>query len=643
MPTAEIRTLKNADGTTIIYPETTTEGIYSPSLNTNLEEGFFGNAIVYDDPTGSYPSMDPVNGGVSEGAVSGVKGAAESSYRVGNVSINAANVLGSSSIGSNSQPVYYNGSAFLPANATSVGITSVLGSNAIGSENQPVYYNGSALVTSNRTDTVPRPNIVDNWYFVGGGSQQGGGQLPINSNGQTTLTATADGTYFVDRWCSHSPASGGTLSYSLTSAGMTIASNANNDNVWVIKQPIKNPGAYSGKTMTLSVLYSNFQGTRTRCVLAVNCSGTNHHLYSDWSTSSSGLLVASGVIYDNPTNIYTVISLGGNNPSSNIIAVKLEIGSTQTLAHQENGTWVLNEIPNYEEQLMRCGVSNNDNIGELWVWEKYPAVAAYAKHGEPSTSSSYLFRNGVSGSGNGYYVRYKASASVSVEDDGTITLDNPSTVTVYKPTNSTGAGYSELVGKYFQYYDSSSNSQYCEFNTGLFYCPADATFTYTSTSIISVTGIETITGISAKDASREQGLISYLCNNDSSSYPANGKSGDYWYIRRGQIGGAASIESVVHIGTGTYEEQNPTEITFSFVPKLVFVSYFQAEYGVYTIGFIDTSFLNSAYVMLGIPDFTSSSTYPMIKLTGTTLSFYADYADLQFNENAARYLFTAIG
>ena len=35
-------------------------------------------------------------------------------------------------------------------------------------------------------------------------------------------------------------------------------------------------------------------------------------------------------------------------------AAKLELGSQQTLAHQENGAWVLNEIPDYGEQLRRC-------------------------------------------------------------------------------------------------------------------------------------------------------------------------------------------------------------------------------------------------------------------------------------------------
>ena len=35
-------------------------------------------------------------------------------------------------------------------------------------------------------------------------------------------------------------------------------------------------------------------------------------------------------------------------------AAKLELGSTQTLAHKENGVWVLNEIPDFGEQLRRC-------------------------------------------------------------------------------------------------------------------------------------------------------------------------------------------------------------------------------------------------------------------------------------------------
>ena len=37
-----------------------------------------------------------------------------------------------------------------------------------------------------------------------------------------------------------------------------------------------------------------------------------------------------------------------------IIAAKLELGDTQTIAHKENEKWVLNEIPDFGEQLRRC-------------------------------------------------------------------------------------------------------------------------------------------------------------------------------------------------------------------------------------------------------------------------------------------------
>lgn len=46
--------------------------------------------------------------------------------------------------------------------------------------------------------TYVRPNLLDNWYFVGGGSQQGGGQFPINQRGQTRYTG--GNIYGIDRW-----------------------------------------------------------------------------------------------------------------------------------------------------------------------------------------------------------------------------------------------------------------------------------------------------------------------------------------------------------------------------------------------------------------------------------------------------------
>ena len=63
--------------------------------------------------------------------------------------------------------------------------------------------------------------------------------------------------------------------------------------------------------------------------------------------TTEGVVVAS---YDNNSK---TISLTGTGQT--FVAAKLELGSQQTLAHQDaDGNWALNEIPDYGEQLRRC-------------------------------------------------------------------------------------------------------------------------------------------------------------------------------------------------------------------------------------------------------------------------------------------------
>ena len=71
-------------------------------------------------------------------------------------------------------------------------------------------------------------------------------------------------------------------------------------------------------------------------------------------TVTASALTQSGVgevvpTYNSATKTVTVTANG-----KKLVAVKLEIGSQQTLAHQEDGVWVLNEIPDYGEELTRC-------------------------------------------------------------------------------------------------------------------------------------------------------------------------------------------------------------------------------------------------------------------------------------------------
>ena len=88
------------------------------------------------------------------------------------------------------------------------------------------------------------------------------------------------------------------------------------------------------------------------------------------------------------------------------IAAKLELGSTQTLAHKEGDKWVLNEIPDFGEQLRRCqmyylGDTQRDGYGkstsnnEIYVVVPSPATM----RAKPVIASSSKWGNLISGDG----------------------------------------------------------------------------------------------------------------------------------------------------------------------------------------------------------------------------------------------------
>ena len=63
--------------------------------------------------------------------------------------------------------------------------------------------------------------------------------------------------------------------------------------------------------------------------------------------TTEGVVVAS---YDNNSKTFSLTGTG-----QTFVAAKLELGFQQTLAHKDaDGSWVLNEIPDYGEQLRQC-------------------------------------------------------------------------------------------------------------------------------------------------------------------------------------------------------------------------------------------------------------------------------------------------
>ena len=175
-------------------------------------------------------------------------------------------------------------------------------------------------------------NLLDNWYFVGGGSQQGGGQLPINQRGKAEYPAAEKPSYGIDRWKFD-----GAHSLSVTNDGVLLKNTIGTKCAFY--QPIEQK--CSG-VLTLSLLLANNTLATGTVDLSVDGNeklayqGDGWYLY--FSKSANAFAIRT-------TSIVTL----------HLIAAKLELGGTQTLAHKEGDTWVLNDPPpNYQQELAKC-------------------------------------------------------------------------------------------------------------------------------------------------------------------------------------------------------------------------------------------------------------------------------------------------
>ena len=169
------------------------------------------------------------------------------------------------------------------------------------------------------------PNLLDNWYFGN----------PVNQRGQTEYTGNA--TYSIDRWWTQYD-----TTLSIVDGGIKIGGK------WDVQQYFEN--TLPNATYTLSLLYRDRTGSDPLRLIAGN--RTDGDIAQTESKDASGIL---SVTFSTATaNKVNFGFTGSTDNSAIIIAIKLELGDTQTLAHKENGVWVLNEIPDFGEQLRRC-------------------------------------------------------------------------------------------------------------------------------------------------------------------------------------------------------------------------------------------------------------------------------------------------
>ena len=180
-------------------------------------------------------------------------------------------------------------------------------------------------------DIVTNPNLLDNWYFVGGGN--GSGVFPINQRGLATYPNAG---YGIDRWFILVQ---GTVT--LSADGISISNAEANQ----FRQIIDHPEKLAGKTVTISMLGdSNYAAIELRY---------DRGLIKNKLLDSTGFAYITCVIPDNPTGLYCSIYTRSTS-TNKIKAVKLELGAEQTLAHWDGTAWVLNEIPDYSEELTKC-------------------------------------------------------------------------------------------------------------------------------------------------------------------------------------------------------------------------------------------------------------------------------------------------
>lgn len=161
------------------------------------------------------------------------------------------------------------------------------------------------------------PNLLDNWYFG----------RPVNQRGKTEYTG--EWKYTIDRW----EISEGTLT-------VNDGSISNGSGYVFQAFPDEFSALLKEKLVTLSFLYADGS--------LESASATIPSAWGSWGEIINHQSIRL-VGINNGNRLWVT-----NTIHTPILAAKLELGDTQTLAHKENGVWVLNEIPDFGEQLRRC-------------------------------------------------------------------------------------------------------------------------------------------------------------------------------------------------------------------------------------------------------------------------------------------------
>lgn len=185
--------------------------------------------------------------------------------------------------------------------------------------------------------TIYRDNLLDNWFFAGGGSHLGFGIFPVNQRGQASYSAAGTDSYIFDRWFIRNATA------ELVSDGVNIRWNGNGTEArFQQKLTDKN---IAGNQFTATILFAD--GTiKTGSSIQAESAGVTTTYISDSDDSLTATTQNDGSV------VFCYATTRAVN--NTVKAIKFEPGLVQTLARLYNNAWLLNDAPSYQVELYKC-------------------------------------------------------------------------------------------------------------------------------------------------------------------------------------------------------------------------------------------------------------------------------------------------
>lgn len=238
---------------------------------------------------------------------------------------------------------------------------------------------------------------------------------------------TRDRTFFIDRWMSW----GSGHVALLEENGVRFIPNTTG---WTLKQTVENFKRLQGETVTFSILFEADGEADNNIRALINHYGGSGEktAYSAWAVkgfASVTTTLPSNLSESTSGRIWLIMDVGNKAKTPTLKAFKLDLGSTQTLAHQDaDGNWVLNDPP-------------PDKALELAKCQRYfyGSLAAYFMHTNtgPNFDTWALICN--------FPTTMRATPSIPKEDIPVSVLGNGASNTVATLKYSLGANVNRLV------------------------------------------------------------------------------------------------------------------------------------------------------------------------------------------------------